>query len=324
MAELTVIVLTYNSAATVGACLDSLVTQHCQDFELIIVDDDSVDDTLSIVSDYSSRMKISVVRNGSHNIPRGRNIGISSAQTNIIAFMDSDDYASPDWTRVIIATFREHPEVTLLGGSLEPAYRSNVAHAIALNDHAIRRLFLGGVLQFCAGNSAINIPMLQGRRFEEDFKFGEDLELASRITGPGAKRYVREMVIYQNSRETLAQYGKQMYRYGFVKAWFSVAARSYRWLDFVPLALLLGGVGASLALWTWWPLLLNIPFALAEAIFVICFQRCPPRIALLTFPAWLVKNLSWSAGIACGLLALAVNADARHLMRAQRAERRKS
>lgn len=322
--RLTVVILTYNSGNTIGECLGSLVSQQYQDFEVIIVDDDSVDQTLSVVSDYSSRIKISVVRNGAHNIPRGRNIGIEAAGTGIVAFLDSDDRAAPDWTQVVADTLREHPEVTLIGGQLTPAHRTATAHAISVNDHAIRRLFLGGLLQFCAGDSALNLETLQGVRYNEEFKFGEDLELASRITGDGAKLYVPEMIIYQYSRETFREYAKQMYRYGFVKAWVSVAAKSFRWLDYVPLALLLGGVGASIALLTWWPLLLNIPFALAESLFVVCYMRCPPRVAVLTFPAWLVKNMSWSAGIGVGLVALGVDANARRIVRSKLAKASRS
>jgi glycosyltransferase involved in cell wall biosynthesis len=317
--RLTVVILAYNSGNTIGETLESLVCQRYQDFEVIVVDDDSVDETLSVVADYSSRIKISVVRNGTHNIPRGRNLGIEAAQNGIVAFLDSDDRAAPDWTQVVVNTFREHPEAVLIGGQLTPAHRTAVAHAISVNDHAIRRLFLGGLLQFCAGNSALNLELLQSVRYNEDFKFGEDLELASRI-GDGAKHYVKEMIIYQYSRETFRAYAKQMYRYGFVKAWVSVAARSFRWLDFVPLALLLGGAVASLALLTWWPLFLNIPFALAEAIFVVCYQRCPARVALLTFPAWVVKNMSWSAGIGWGMVALVVDGDARRIVRANLAK----
>lgn len=314
LSRLTVVVLTYNSGDTIGECLDSLASQRYQDFEVIIVDDDSVDETLTVVSEYSSRMKITVARNGAHNIPRGRNIGISTAQTDIVAFLDSDDCAAPDWTQVIMDAFRAHPDAVLIGGQLTPGYRTDVARAIAMNDDAIRRLFPSDLLHFSAGNSALNIKMLQGARYDEDFKFGEDLELATRVMSLGARRYVPEMIITIHSRETFREYAKQMYRYGFMKAWVSCAAGSFRWLDFVPLALLLGGVGASAALLTWWPLLLNIPFALAEAIFVACFQRCPARVAVLTLPAWLVKNLSWSAGIGCGLVALAVDPDARRIV----------
>jgi glycosyltransferase involved in cell wall biosynthesis len=316
--RLSVVILTYNSADTIGECLDSLASQRYQDFDVIVVDDDSKDETLAIVSEYSARMKITVVRNGAHNIPRGRNIGINSAQSDIVAFLDSDDCATPDWTQVIVDTFREHPETALIGGLLAPGYRTDVARAISLNDYAIRRLFPSDLLHFSGGNSALNIKMLQGVRYNEDFKFGEDLELAARVTESGVKRYVPEMIVQIHSRTTFGQYARQMYRYGFMKVWVSFAAKSFRLLDVVPLALLLGGVGASLALLTWWPLLLNIPFALAEAVFVVCYQRCPARIALLTFPAWLVKNLSWSAGLGSGLVALAVNGDARRVVRRMR------
>ena len=107
---LTVVVLTYNSAATIGVCLDALMQQYYQDFDVVVVDDDSTDETVSIVSTYSSRLRLSIRRNGSHNIPRGRNIGISCAQTDLVAFVDSDDYPAPEWTRVIVETFRMHPD----------------------------------------------------------------------------------------------------------------------------------------------------------------------------------------------------------------------
>ena len=140
--------------------------------------------TLSIVYGYASHLRLSVTRNGSHNIPRGRNIGINCALTDLVAFLDSDDYAAPEWTQVIIDTFGEYPETSLISGEMMPAYRTNVAHAIALNDNAIRRLFPDGILQFCTANCAINRKVLQDTYFDEDFKFAEDLELASRINRP--------------------------------------------------------------------------------------------------------------------------------------------
>jgi len=318
---LTVVILTFNSALTIGACLDSLVNQRNRDFDVIIVDDDSTDETEAIVSGYSNRLRLSITRNGSHNIARGRNIGISCARSNLVAFVDSDDCAEPDWTRVIVDTFREHPETVLISGEMLPAYRTLTAHAIALNDHAVRRLFGGGIMQFCAANCAINLGTLQEVRFDEDFRFAEDLELASRIGGLYGKRYVPGMKIRHYSRETFSQYARQMYRYGFMKSWFSFVTRSFRWLDFVPLILCVGGSVVGLLLQSWWPLLLNIPFALAEAVFVICYERCPARIAALTFPAWLIKNLSWSSGIGLGLLTLFVDKDGRRLLRSKQARR---
>ena len=67
-ATLTVVVLTYNSGATIGECLVSLAEQEYPDFDVIIVDDGSEDDTLSVVWRYSERLRLSVIENGSRNI----------------------------------------------------------------------------------------------------------------------------------------------------------------------------------------------------------------------------------------------------------------
>jgi glycosyltransferase involved in cell wall biosynthesis len=318
--SLTVIVLTYNCATTIGACLDSLVEQDHQDFEVLIVDDDSTDETMSILSEYDSLLRLTVLKNGSHVIPRGRNIGIANSQTDLVAFVDSDDSVARDWTRVIVETFDEDPEVALLSGYLVPAHRSSAAHAISLNDAAIRDLFGKNEMLFCAGNCAMNRKILTDVYFDEDFGAGEDLELWSRITKQYRWIHVPAMKVYRYSRETFSQYAKQMYRYGLMKQYFGFVTRRYRWLDFIPLSLLVVGILGSLLLQSWWSLLLLLvlPFSLLEALFVIIYQRCPARIAPLTFVAWIVKNLSWSCGIGRGLVALAVDSDTREFWRAKR------
>jgi len=319
-AGLTVVILTYNSGATIGACLESLAHQDEKNFEVVIVDDDSADDTLSVVSGYSSALQLSVARNGSHSIPRGRNIGFARSPTSLVAFLDSDDRAAHDWTRVIMDTFREYPDTASISGDLIPAYRTPTAHAIALNDDAVRQVF-GRKAEFWAGNCAINRVVLVDAYFDEDFRFAEDLDLVSRLRGRYCWRHVPEMKIYYYSRETFRQYAMQMYRYGFMRQYFAFTSGAYRWLDFVPLALLVGGALASAALRSWWPVLVIVPFSLLESLFVICYQRCPPQIAALTFPAWVIKNLSWGYGIGHGLVAFAVDGDTRRLLRAKRVSR---
>lgn len=316
---LTVAILTYNSAATLGACLDSLAGQADRDFGVVVVDDDSTDETLAIVASFSSLLRITVTRNGSHVIPRGRNIGLAASKTSVVAFIDSDDRAEPGWTRAISTAFRDHPGIALISGPLTPAYRTRIAQAIAMNDDAIRRLSGRGITQVNAGNCAINRDIAPDACFDEDFRFAEDLELASRFGTPDQWRHIPGMRIQVYSRETFRQYARQMYRYGFMKQHFSFTTRTYRWLDYVPLALLIGGGLAGVALQSWWPPLLTVPFSLLEALFVVCCQRCPGTVAALTMPAWVVKNLSWSCGVATGLVSLALDGDTRRLLQAKRA-----
>ena len=176
-------------------------------------------------------------------------------------------------------------------------------------------------MNFCAGNCAINRNVLQDARFDEDFKFAEDLELAARVEGRYARRIVPDMAVRYYSRETFGQYAKQMYRYGFMKSWFSVR----RSLLLVAGFRSLGPVG--------WrhrrcPGLEVVVAADAQpsvrtgrSHFVRRYQRCPIRVAALTFPAWLIKNLAWSSGIGHGLLALTIDGNARHMLRSKRPER---
>jgi glycosyltransferase involved in cell wall biosynthesis len=317
--SLSVVILTFNSDATIGHCLESLIQQEYRDFEVVVVDDNSTDDTLSVVQGYADRLRLKVTKNGTHIIPRGRNIGIASSSTDLVAFLDSDDSVAPEWTRAIVETFREYPETALISGVALPAYRTRTAHAIALNDHAVRRLFARGVALFYAGNCAINLRVIKDVRFDEDFKFAEDLELWARVQRRYRWKYVPNMQIYYYSKETFRQYATQMYRYGFMKGYYSFTFKSYRLVDFVPLGLMAGCVIASLTLQSWRFLLLIILFSLAEALFVVFFERCPAKVALLTFPAWLVKNVAWSVGIGHGFVALAMDGDTRRLLRSKRA-----
>ncbi len=149
---LSVVVLTFNSAGTIEGCLDSLVEQEFADFETVIVDDNSTDETVALVKRYESLLRLAIVKNGARNIPRGRNIGLRESSGDVVAFMDSDDMATPTWTRIIIEAFRTQPEMALISGPFISAYRTSTAHAIGLNDAMVQRLAGRGIMQFSAAN----------------------------------------------------------------------------------------------------------------------------------------------------------------------------
>ena len=319
--SLSVVVLSCDSAVTIEACLDSLVAQQFTDFDTIVVDDASTDETVALVSHYEDRLRLSVVANGSHNIPRGRNIGLTNSNSDIVAFLDSDDSATPQWTRVIFETFGDRPDLAVIGGPFIPDHRTRTSHAIGLNDATVRQLTARGVMQFSAANCAINQRVLPGPVFDEDFRAAEDLELVSRVQRLFECAYIPAMQILHTSRDSFGKYAKQMYRYGFMKLYFDYCEQSYRWIDFVPLVLILVSVAVGVVIGQWWIAFSIVPFSLLEAVFVVAYQRCRPTVALLTFPAWLTKNVAWSAGIAHGMFSLATHSTTRRWLRAKRAGR---
>jgi glycosyltransferase involved in cell wall biosynthesis len=320
--DLTVVVLTYNSASTIRLSLDSLINQENKNFKVLIVDDDSTDETLSIIDAYkiNKKLNIDVIRNGAHSISRGRNIGIAAAKTDFMAFLDSDDYADSHWTEAILNTFRTHPEIALISGPLLPTAHEVTGRAIATNDATIRKLFGKGIMLFCTANSAINKKILKPKYFfDEDFIYAEDLEMASRIQRSYKWLFVPEMQIHQTSREDFNHYASQMYRYGRWKIYYSFVARDYRFLDFIPLTIGILSIIAALLWMSWIPLLAIFALSLLEAVFVSIIMPDNFIVSIFTFPAWIVKNCAWSLGVAMAIVTLSTDKKMRTSLLQKRA-----
>lgn len=315
---LSVLVLTCDSVTTIDACLASLAAQQHIDFEVVVVDDGSTDATLEHVATYRDRLDIHVVHNGARNIPRGRNLGLSASRHRYVAFLDSDDWATPTWTLGIATAFRDLPDVAMIAGTFVPEFRTRSSEAIALCDATVHDLVANGMLEFSAGRTAIDTEMLPGDLFDEQFVAAEDLDLATRVLPHYHCEVVPDVVIHRSSRDTFGQYGRQMYRYGAMKFQLGYAERSHRWLDFVPLGVMAASSAAAIGFRRPWLTLAIVPFSMAEAAFVVTVKRPRPVIAALTVPSWLTKNVAWSAGVVAGALRLVAEPENRRRLRSSR------
>ncbi len=95
--RVSVIVPTYNRAREIGRCLESLVSQTFADFEVIVCDDGSTDGTADVVANYRERLALRFQWSENFGGPaRPRNIGLELAQGEYVAFLDSDDWWTPD------------------------------------------------------------------------------------------------------------------------------------------------------------------------------------------------------------------------------------
>jgi glycosyltransferase involved in cell wall biosynthesis len=90
--RISIIVPAYNAAETIFSCISSVLRVPTTEIELIVVDDGSIDDTLSIIRQFESdtRLKI-VVQESNLGVSNARNIGILNASGKWITFLDSDD-----------------------------------------------------------------------------------------------------------------------------------------------------------------------------------------------------------------------------------------
>ncbi len=103
--KVSVIVPVYNAKAYLDRCMQHLLSQTLSDIEIILVDDGSADDSLSICRNYAANAKkiggavIKVIHQSNQGPAAARNAGLFCAVGKWIAFVDPDDYVSPDYCR---------------------------------------------------------------------------------------------------------------------------------------------------------------------------------------------------------------------------------
>jgi len=112
MPKVTVVIPTYNSAKYIVPTGESVLAQTYPDYELIVVDDGSTDNTRQLSQPYLARMTYIYQENKKYSGARNR--GIRAASGDYIAFLDSDDIWLPDKLAEQVAVMDQHPEVTLV------------------------------------------------------------------------------------------------------------------------------------------------------------------------------------------------------------------
>ena len=101
-----VVIPTYNRGWILQEAVESVLAQDYGDFELIVVDDGSLDDTRDILAAYDS---ITVLEQTNQGVSAARNKGVAAAKGSLIAFLDSDDVWLPRKLSVQVDFFQNNP-----------------------------------------------------------------------------------------------------------------------------------------------------------------------------------------------------------------------
>jgi glycosyltransferase involved in cell wall biosynthesis len=114
--KVTVFMAVYNREKSVGASIDSVLAQTFADFELLVIDDGSSDQSVRVVEERRDP-RIRLVRHErNQGIPKTRNHGLSLARGEYLAILDSDDVAFPRRLERQVAYLDAHPQIAAVGG----------------------------------------------------------------------------------------------------------------------------------------------------------------------------------------------------------------
>lgn len=103
-----VVIGAYNAARWIGAAVESVLRQTWDDFELIVVDDGSTDDTAGIAEGFGAAVRL--IRKANGGSATARNAGIRAAQGRYVAFLDADDLWLPQKLEQQMRLLREKPD----------------------------------------------------------------------------------------------------------------------------------------------------------------------------------------------------------------------
>jgi len=215
-----VIMPAYNAADYIAEAIESVLIQNYRNFELIVIDDGSTDNTRNIVTSFEDdKIKYLYKNNGGPS--SARNLGISKAKGQYIMPLDSDDMIMPEFISKHLAEFEKHPDADLVycddylinenGKPIRVIERPEYTDRKAL----IRDLFRCGfpVVPFrtCIRKSVFNKIGL----FDEELLVGEDYDMMRRFLKHGLKihhlpgaLYLRKMTFNSLSRNFTAQNAK--------------------------------------------------------------------------------------------------------------------
>jgi glycosyltransferase involved in cell wall biosynthesis len=111
-----VVIPTFNHRDTIGATLDSVFAQTFREFEVVVVDDGSIDGTAELLRPLAEQGRIRYVRQENAGQSAARNRGLHEAQGEFIAFLDDDDLWPPDKLEWQVEALRERPDAVLAYG----------------------------------------------------------------------------------------------------------------------------------------------------------------------------------------------------------------
>ena len=195
--KFSVIIPVYNKAPHLRRCIDSVLNQTYPFFEIILIDDASTDESLSILNSYiDERIRIFFRRTPGPGGYAARNLGIKKSVFDWIAFLDADDEWDSSRLAKLVALCQDFPDAEILSSGWNEFFNER---KIYLDDYSQKYLcrpshyfdvytLLLEKQPICTSVAVVKRNLLlEVEGFDEKWKRGADLELWLRLLLTGAK-----------------------------------------------------------------------------------------------------------------------------------------
>lgn len=180
-AMISVIIPVYNAGMTLEKCLNSILAQTCKDYEVILIDDGSWDQSGQICDHYAKMDgRFQVIHTKNRGVSCARNTGLLRATGTYVMFVDSDDHIVPDYLETYIAYMERTQADAAIGGLSFREGKEVIRRSISLEGKAQQDIWEDMCIHpqmygYIAGK-CYRRRILQNIRFCEHMYAQEDLE----------------------------------------------------------------------------------------------------------------------------------------------------
>lgn len=171
--KVSIIVPVYKAEMYITECIESVLSQTYPDFELILIDDGSPDNSGNICDEYATkdnRIKVFHKKNG--GVSSARNLGIDKSSGDLITFLDADDKLLPNCLDICVKKMAEDQlDMLQFWNNRSRLYKKNI-----YNQPLNTELFLQSRHNVCVGGGIYNSTLIKTNniRFPQNLKFAED------------------------------------------------------------------------------------------------------------------------------------------------------
>jgi glycosyltransferase involved in cell wall biosynthesis len=190
MATVSIVIPLYNKGFIISETLDSVLAQTFADFEVVIVNDGSTDSSFEIVSQFSDE-RILLIQQENKGAAAARNLGIEKATSNLIAFLDADDFWYPNHLEELVKLYTDFPNCGMYCNRFQTRIAKNKtlnnSYSYSVSDDyrgIVPDFFEASLINRVATSSSILVSkqvLLDNNCFNSNVSSGQDVELWTKI-----------------------------------------------------------------------------------------------------------------------------------------------
>jgi O-antigen biosynthesis protein len=218
--RVSVVVCSYNGARTIRDTLDALSRLEYPDYEVIVVDDGSVDATAAIARSYAG---VRVITTENRGLSSARNTGLAAATGEVVAYTDDDAYPDQHWLHYLAATFVKTRHAAVGGPNIAPPGDGPIAACVANAPGGPAHVLLSDQeAEHVPGcNLAIRKACLEAiGGFDPQFRVaGDDVDVCWRLQDRGGTLgFSPAALVWHHRRNSVRAYWRQQRGYGRAEA----------------------------------------------------------------------------------------------------------